>query len=931
MALIDRLREIKSRSINIEAPPQERPSAPTQTVPAKTGTSLIDRIRLIKSKSISPTVVTPEKDVSIPIKAQEHRPLPQLRAPTRLESIRTELPKLGLSFQKGIFEGLPFVSPENFLGVDLFTDQEEKLMTNAGGMGKVVELAGFATSFTGTSKAIAAPLEFLSSKILANPATRKLALQSMRLATRKGREAIKFGTEFGLFQATKPAEDLKERLGKATMAFAGGATASLAMQYAAPVISKAVTDTFGPPLNQASQLLQRQFLEPIERKIRLSKVMKLRILRERFRQNVEDEVNKSFSDFFPTREPLSVQKITDVADLKEPILIKATEVRLGYSSGGYRKIYANLLTASLDILRKMGASGKLLADHMEQVTFMLERESGVITADFKILLNAAKKSIKGKKIKLDDAVISSLESGTKASTKEIQHLVDYMRAINKAISEDAVNLKILVRDTLGNKVPFEPIGGNTGNYFPHNFNINDLVKILKSKAGDEKKLAILKSIVETGQAKNLGEAEELLNKFIASKVERFSGNLQHARELDLPGWNRDLGEWIATTESSIKRLLEQRAYGEGDLKAIQLIENIGREGGDIGLAKRVFERATGRQPFDIDTEKILSNLRSIQTWTLLATAQVTQLSQLSSTLSKGYLRTLIGLAKILLNPKMQTEIARRSGSILRSYDEFINSGEALHSGTFISVTGIRSFDTGMRILSNTVSRDWFKDMMTQLIRNPNLTGLRRELGKIEVINLDAIIRRGFITEEELRNASKWITDLSQVRVQPEKLPPSWNTSWGKLITQFKSFSFGSIKFWNYLIDEASNGNTAPLIRFIPANILVGEGIANVKALIKGKERNPDVINRLIEDLSYGYGFGLLGDAIRAAQFGQKGVLSFLVGPTFSSIAEVTGSVTQPRQLAKVLTRRIPFVGPLISERAFPSGRTRGTRSRSRRR
>ena len=194
MALIDRLREIKSRSIRIEAPPQEQPSIPVKQTP--TGTSLIDRLRLItsKTKTISPTINISEKDTSISIKAEEHKPLPQLRAPTRLESIRTELPKLELSFQKGLFEGLPFVSPENFLGADLFTEQEEKLMANAGGLGKVVELAGFAVSFTGTSKAIAAPLEFLSSKILANPATRKLALQSMRLATRRGREAIKFCT-----------------------------------------------------------------------------------------------------------------------------------------------------------------------------------------------------------------------------------------------------------------------------------------------------------------------------------------------------------------------------------------------------------------------------------------------------------------------------------------------------------------------------------------------------------------------------------------------------------------------------------------------------------------------------------------------------------------------------------------------------------------
>jgi hypothetical protein len=82
------------------------------------------------------------------------------------------------------------------------------------------------------------------------------------------------------------------------------------------------------------------------------------------------------------------------------------------------------------------------------------------------------------------------------------------------------------------------------------------------------------------------------------------------------------------------------------------------------------------------------------------------------------------------------------------------------------------------------------------------------------IKIDDIVK-GKLTEQQLATAANKMTRITQFKIDAMNLPTAWRSPLGKVLMQFKSFSFMQTRFIrDEILKEAAMGNFAPLARFV---------------------------------------------------------------------------------------------------------------------
>jgi hypothetical protein len=469
--------------------------------------------------------------------------------------------------------------------------------------------------------------------------------------------------------------------------------------------------------------------------------------------------------------------------LSQPGVLAVQDLPQGTPRQGLNRYYPNVLRSGERSIENQGTTGKAMLDLMEN-----QRVAGDLQAGkWKALVNKF--------------------TGT-LNDEQRMNLTDVLEG--KANPMDAtVGASAKVMRNLLNKVQGEAVGAglNTGkleNYFPRKYNWSEMIK-----SGRKEK--IYQHMVDTGQASTKVEAEQFFKDFVIKNSERKAGNLEYERMFDIPGYERDPEKALTMyAETAAKRISEAKAFGKGDETISALINKISEEGGDYKSAQKIFDYVYKGE----DKNALSRALLGYNAFTKLSLAFFSNLTQSTNTAAKGgLLNTIKGAAQALAQGiratkgKSYDDIAMLSNA----FDEHITLQESGLSNKFMK--GAMYLFQKVENFNRRTAANTGVLFAKELASNPDSAYAARQLKSLG-IGIEDIVK-GKLTQEQLLTAANKMAKITQFKANALMMPQTWRTPLGKVLTQFKGFSFMQTKFLrDEVVKEVGKGNLAPLLRFI---------------------------------------------------------------------------------------------------------------------
>ncbi|MGQ9847525.1 MAG: hypothetical protein ACUVQP_08515, partial [Bacteroidales bacterium] len=643
-------------------------------------------------------------------------------------------------------------------------------------------------------------------------------------------------------------------------------------------------------------------------------------------QDLKSKYNlKSATEFFNEQEEAS-QKLTEAEMLNiksglppqglpsQPTPIKPSKAQ------AIKNLSDQLIKESRDILNDMGEAGKQLATRLDNMNNAGERMAGNLIADYKNLT----KNIS--EIELE-RILKYLDGQDINLTSKESIVANGLRKQLNKIADEAIKNGLEIKLPNGTKIPFSPLE----DYIPHMID-REKLKMYADETVDY--------LLKTGQMTDEKAATDFVNdlikgmkvtdayqRYFGQNVPRRFGNLEFARLVDFPKevlrYDKNLiPEYL---EGASRRIHEVKNFGPNDEILINLLNNLEKNGYDARVADEIMKRNLGIIRENPALAEGVKTIRQIEAATKLGLSAISNLGQSVNTASKfGIRNTLKNIFKSA-SPEAQ-EFALRSGATVESAIRQIKEemgGEGKLSK--IIAPGFNVVERFNRIVAANTGKDFVEQRFKAFLKNPYDPVALEDLKKmIDNFNPEKALKLGKLTEEQLQQAAQKAVELTQFKTRPIDLPPTWSSLGGRLLTQFKTFSY---KHGQFIKDEvlmpAIRGkNYGPLIRYLILGLIVGEGIADVKAFIRGRERPTNLVERALDNLASVGGFGLLQDVMQTAQRGPEAVLNWIAGPTTSDVAKLAGGTGlalqgKPKTLGRFALGNIPIIGQPLANTIFP--------------
>lgn len=546
------------------------------------------------------------------------------------------------------------------------------------------------------------------------------------------------------------------------------------------------------------------------------------------------------------------------------------------------------------IIERQGASGEQLAGKLRGARDTQEVYQAQLLKSLPTV-----RSLRGKDF---ENFVDSTQGMAQPSSPKTAQAVQEWQAVHPSIRDRAVQAGLDVGD-LG------------PNYYPH---FVDYEKIFKDRNTYNESI---NHLVKTGQATTPEEAIKLLGHARDVSRNRRFGNLEASRLVDLPFYDKTPNSLIGYLNGSTKRIAQTEIFGAKDEKALDLIKNIGIEGGDTEAAKNAYDVAVGAKQYGQTATNVSNKLRQYQSTTRLGLGAITNASQSVNTgIVTGHLRTMRSMLK-QLNPKTRAFV-EDTGVIA---DAVINdireqtgfTGKVLNK---ITAPGFGAVEKFNRSVAATAGRDY----ALRLAQKGDQTTLRK-LGVKGEIN-------GTLTTAQQIQAARRIVEKTQFKVDPQDLPGWASSPGGKLVAQFRTFSYNQSKFFsNEVLKPAARGNLLPLGRLLAA-LPTGYALYEVKRNIAGRPEESNQGRKGLEAFSNVGGAGLALDIFRGMvplngkNLTPDRAVSMAVGtiggPTAGLGATAVGDVANSvqgrfTQTGRDLLRQIPIVGTAVQNRVLP--------------
>lgn len=471
-------------------------------------------------------------------------------------------------------------------------------------------------------------------------------------------------------------------------------------------------------------------------------------------------------------------------------------------------------------------------------------------------------------------------------------------------------------------------------YFPRSYR-----KSLSSKKGRE---AAVNHLVDTGQAAKWAEeanfdtplqaAIDIVGRYeniYKGTSDNVLGNLKFSRRWDLP--EPDTGrDVIGNYLQGVAKSVGQTQYlGPADEIAHELIAQTAKLGyspKDLANMLNKYNIAMGKAELGgAEAFKAFSRVaREFQAFIRLGAAAIANAGQATNSASvMGIWRQARGAFKGLSKANRQEieSMGVVSDQILTALREGHGFGRT--AAGRIAAPFFQEIEKFNRISTAIAGADWAKT----LAKKGDEASLRILKEKLNVTG--PIAKK--LTDQQLGEAARSIVNLTQFRVDPMDLPGWVASPGGKLVAQFRTFSYKQSGFlWNEVIKEAANGNVKPMARFLAVGIPMGIMTGKVRDVVKGRpSETPETAGGFIaEGIQNVGGYGMAGDVTflwqtrKSANFAQYGA-GVIGGPSAGFLVETLTNVGraaqgQPESLQRQAIKAIPTAGPALQRSLMPT-------------
>ena len=564
-------------------------------------------------------------------------------------------------------------------------------------------------------------------------------------------------------------------------------------------------------------------------------------------------------------------------------------------------------------LKKMGEGGQQIELLMAKVIGDSARKVGGLskilsTTIRKLGLDKSKTKFTNEEVK---NIIDILDSGlrlkvenitdipTKPINKRVKEFLETFSNITKALINEADEIGLTIRNkTTGKKRPI----GDAKIHFPHiikdiekfNKNRNELLGIMQKRQGLSKK-----------------QANALLNLFVENYTNNRYAGIEKSRTFLIEGFDElekfgfETNPIIALQDfinGSSKRITEAKNFGKENELLKELMNVIRESGYDESMAQSIWNAYNGLKGTPSIQKSISQALRTVQIIFKLPFGALLNATQSTNTAAEFGVRNTVKTFKefVLRNEKM------RDRAVMAGVTEDVVSraikiagGESKLVESYLRKVGFTFVETFNRIIAVGASQEWAIKSLNKLLIDKNNPKLIRHFKNLGIKDINKVLDRNRFTQEELNIIGQKAVNSTQFRNSVLDIPLLWNSPEGKVITQFKSFSFQQAQFIKrVIVDELAEGNMAPLITYLIVSQFAGEGVKDIKSILKGDtdfREDLSVLERLIDNQMTVGGFGLTGDLfnrlfVRAEKPFINVGTEFIAGPTGSDIGTILNGI-----------------------------------------
>ena len=577
----------------------------------------------------------------------------------------------------------------------------------------------------------------------------------------------------------------------------------------------------------------------------------------------------------------------------------------GKKEGIVSQTYDRILKSTRASLKGLGPKGVKLADKIDDAIHLGRKWSGGYKAEFRDAYKAANPSKEE-----FTAIVDAIEGNALRPQpgNRLRPLYDVIERQGRELGEKSAKRGLKVASSKGLK-EFEPMK----QYYPHSYT----EKTRKAMFAPENETRLKDLLIQSGQAKNPKEASSLI-KQLQKRKSNIRISEQHARETVLPGYEKTPEAWIEHLDRMGNRLAQAQKLGVSEEKARSLIAQLADEGQDVGIAQQALDRVVKAEAVgDTVGRKLMRTVRGAQSVSKLSPrTSVLNYFQRYSVIPRTNLKSYWKARKVAFTDE-GWRWAVRVGEVdpkdiaqvdsIRKAMEGISGSNSNVVGSYLKLIGMEKTEIGNRLISANAGKLFAQDTAHKLIANPSSKVLRRAVKSLG-LDADTIIKRGLVTESDMVRAAQSVSKDTQFWYGVMDLPISWTTEGGKLLTQFKPAGFQQMMFVKeHMFKEAARGNIKPLISGLTILAATGEATADIRQLMLGRdprERTTDPVARMLENLTYGSGFGLAADTVNLFLKGHPSwVKGLFFGPTGADVVDygIAGKsflAGEPRELGQ---------------------------------
>lgn len=459
--------------------------------------------------------------------------------------------------------------------------------------------------------------------------------------------------------------------------------------------------------------------------------------------------------------------------------------------------------------------------------------------------------------------------------------------------------------------------------------INKYIEFQKS-GGTANQDYFAQKLVDTAQAKTLDEAKGKIIRFFKASRQQRVGNLERAREINLPFYDpnplRFITRYISSTKS---RIASAEVFGPNFERADSLLGQIKNDDAQKIARNLVAVARKGIDAGDTTLNTALQTGRKVMTYRLNPLSSMTNLGQNINTLLATDVPTFFK-AIVRSTTKDGKELPIEAGSLSEHVLNGVQRAAAAEGqsvGNYLKAIGFTGTEKINRTIATNAGLLWSQKMGKALVKDPNNKIARNELTLLGIDPNKVIKQGGVLSQDDLLRAAKNMAGNTQFLSRNIDLP-AWvsQSELGKSVAQFKTFAYQQSRFIaKQTVDQFRAGNPGRAMRNIAiiATVypLTGEAIADLRSLISGKKRESRGLQRYIENATMVGAFGILSDVISSLKYDPA---QFVIGPTGAFITQnlktayeiFTKGVSD--QNKRDLLRQVPGIGPILANRVTPS-------------